>query len=137
MTGRDCSCWCRGIVSGADYCHDRPGVAREAATRAASPAGGDVSEAISVIGLGKLGAPLAAALASKGFEVCGVDRKPQFVAALRSGRAPVAEPGLQDLLARAPVRASHEVHDAVIHSEVTFVVVPTPSTLRPTVWSKM
>jgi UDPglucose 6-dehydrogenase len=48
---------------------------------------------ISVVGLGKLGAPLVAVLASKGFEVVGVDRIPEQVSALRAGRAPVVEPG--------------------------------------------
>jgi UDPglucose 6-dehydrogenase len=52
---------------------------------------------ISVVGLGKLGAPLVAVLARKGFEVVGVDRVPSRVSALRAGRAPVMEPALQDL----------------------------------------
>jgi UDPglucose 6-dehydrogenase len=47
---------------------------------------------ISVVGLGKLGAPLVAVLASKGFHVTGVDRIPAQVAAIQAGRAPVAEP---------------------------------------------
>lgn len=83
----------------------------------------------SVIGLGKLGSPLAAVLASKGFEVVGVDSNPKFVAALQAGRAPVSEPGLQELLASAPipVRATADIDIAVVNSDVTFVVVPTPS----------
>jgi UDPglucose 6-dehydrogenase len=72
---------------------------------------------------------LAAVLASKGFEVIGVDSNPKFVAELRAGRAPVKEPGLQELLARAdtPVRATADIAAAVAASDVTFVVVPTPS----------
>jgi UDPglucose 6-dehydrogenase len=83
----------------------------------------------SVIGLGKLGSPLAAVLASKGFEVVGMDSNPKFVAALQAGRAAVSEPGLQDLLAgaRIPVRATADIDVAVANSDVTFVVVPTPS----------
>jgi UDPglucose 6-dehydrogenase len=83
----------------------------------------------SVLGLGKLGAPLAAVLASKGFDVIGVDRIPGRVAALRAGRAPVAEPGLQDLLSRARGRidATTSVKNAIATSEATFIVVPTPS----------
>ncbi len=53
---------------------------------------------ISVIGLGKLGAPLAAVFASKGFDVIGVDLNPSFVDALNAGKAPVDEPRLQELI---------------------------------------
>ena len=84
---------------------------------------------VSVLGLGKLGAPLVAVLASKGFDVIGVDRIPSQVAALDAGRAPVAEPGLQDLLARArpQIKATTDIKSAVLDSDTTFVVVPTPS----------
>ena len=58
---------------------------------------------IAVVGLGKLGAPLAAVLASKGNEVLGIDVNPEAVRLLNEGRAPVEEPGLQAL-----VSASHE-----------------------------
>ena len=56
----------------------------------------DAHPAISVIGLGKLGAPLAAVLASKGFCVTGVDIDESRVRALDEGRAPVHEPSLQE-----------------------------------------
>lgn len=84
---------------------------------------------ISVVGLGKLGSPLVAVMAHKGFEVVGVDLNPDIVAALNSGRAPVAEPGLQDLLDRAGERvtATIDVADAILRTDVTFVIVPTPS----------
>jgi UDPglucose 6-dehydrogenase len=84
---------------------------------------------VSVLGLGKLGAPLVAVLASKGFDVIGVDRIPLQVAALNAGRAPVTEPGLQDLLARArsQIKATADIKSAVLDSDTTFVVVPTPS----------
>jgi UDPglucose 6-dehydrogenase len=84
---------------------------------------------ISVVGLGKLGAPLVAVLASRGFEVVGVDRIPAQVSALRAGRATVTEPGLQDLLARSlgRVDATMDIQSAIATSEVTFVVVPTPT----------
>jgi UDPglucose 6-dehydrogenase len=84
---------------------------------------------VSVVGLGKLGAPLVAVLASKGFDVIGVDRIPAQVAELDAGRAPVEEPGLQDLLTRArqKIKATTDIKSAVNCSEATFVVVPTPS----------
>src|SRR5581483_1221292 len=83
----------------------------------------------SVGGLGKLGAPLAACLAHKGFTVVGVDLDESKVAALAAGRAPVYEPGLAALIAknRERLSATRDIQDAVQNSQATFVVVPTPS----------
>jgi UDPglucose 6-dehydrogenase len=84
---------------------------------------------ISVIGLGKLGAPLAAVFASKGFDVIGVDVNGASVEAINAGRAPVDEPRLQELIDknRHSLRATLDVGEAVSESDVTFVIVPTPS----------
>jgi UDPglucose 6-dehydrogenase len=84
---------------------------------------------LSVVGLGKLGAPMLAVFAHKGFEVIGVDLNPAFVSAVNAGRAPVPEPGLQDLIdtSRKRLRATTNVREAVLNSDVTFIIVPTPS----------
>ncbi|HVQ15623.1 MAG TPA: nucleotide sugar dehydrogenase [Vicinamibacterales bacterium] len=84
---------------------------------------------ISVIGLGKLGAPLAAVLASKGFDVIGVDLNQSYVDALNQGQAPVEEPRLQELIDahRARLKATASVDEAITTTDVTFVIVPTPS----------
>ena len=84
---------------------------------------------LSVVGLGKLGAPMLAVFAHKGFEVIGVDVNPVLVAAINAGRAPVAEPALQELIEgnRHRFRATTDVNDAVLNSDVTFIIVPTPS----------
>lgn len=84
---------------------------------------------ISVVGLGKLGAPLAAVLAHKGHTVVGVDVNPAAVGALNEGRAPVFEPGLEGLLEknRARLSATTDAAAAVAKTELTFVIVPTPS----------
>jgi UDPglucose 6-dehydrogenase len=84
---------------------------------------------ISVVGLGKLGAPLAAVFASKGFHVIGHDVNPSSVAAINAGRAPVDEPGLQGLIDASAGRltATDDGAAAVTDSDVTFVIVPTPS----------
>src|SRR5215217_897478 len=83
----------------------------------------------SVIGLGKLGAPLAAVLASKGFPVVGTDLNPAFVDAINAGKAPVDEPRLQELIDenRDRLRATSDAAGAVAETDVTFVIVPTPS----------
>jgi UDPglucose 6-dehydrogenase len=53
---------------------------------------------LAVIGLGKFGSALAAAFASRGHRVIGVDLNVEYVRLLRSGKAPVREPGLQELI---------------------------------------
>jgi UDP-glucose 6-dehydrogenase len=84
---------------------------------------------ISVIGLGKLGSPLAAVLASKGHTVLGVDADADKVRHLAAGRAPVEEPGLAERIAGSAARlsATTDVSQAVLDTETTFVIVPTPS----------
>jgi UDPglucose 6-dehydrogenase len=84
---------------------------------------------ISVIGLGKLGAPLAAVLAYKHHTVIGVDIDPRPVRLLNQGEAPVFEPGLDDLIRRSSdhLSATTDYREAVTRTEVTFIIVPTPS----------
>ncbi|MDT7896456.1 MAG: hypothetical protein YPKNTGVA_000263 [Candidatus Fervidibacter sp.] len=84
---------------------------------------------LSIVGLGKLGAPMAACLAAKGFPVIGVDVDARKVDALNRAQAPVFEPGLPELLqvAKTRLKATQDIPTAVLNSEVTFVVVPTPS----------
>src|SRR5512138_3065449 len=91
-----------------------------------------VSEAgmqISVVGLGKLGAPLAAVLADRGHHVIGVDSSADAVNAVNDGRAPVQEPSLDALIAagRSRLTATTDGAAAAAASEVTFIIVPTPS----------
>lgn len=83
----------------------------------------------SVVGLGKLGASMAAAIASRGHRVVGVDVDARVVEAVAAGVAPVEEPGLAGLLAanRDRVSATADAAAAVRETDVTFVVVPTPS----------
>jgi UDPglucose 6-dehydrogenase len=88
-----------------------------------------VSGAYSIVGLGKLGASMAAAIASRGFSVVGVDINRQAVDAMNAGRAPVQETGLEALIAanRERLRATTNHRDAILNSDLTFVIVPTPS----------
>lgn len=72
---------------------------------------------------------MAAVFASKGFPVVGTDLNSTLVDALNAGKAPVDEPGLQDLItaSRERLRATPDCAEAVAASDVTFVIVPTPS----------
>jgi UDPglucose 6-dehydrogenase len=82
-----------------------------------------------VIGLGKLGAPMLAVFAKKGFGVIGMDLDPNVVKAINEGLAPVREPQLQELISanRERLRATLDMREAVLNSDVTFIIVPTPS----------
>jgi len=82
-----------------------------------------------VVGLGKLGAPLAACLASKGYSVVGVDVDPAKVRAVNEGRAPVSETGLGEMVAanRGRLRATEDLSAAAAEGEIIFIVVATPS----------
>ena len=84
---------------------------------------------LSIIGLGKLGAPMAAVMAEKGHTVIGVDVSPGFVNAINQGRAPVNEPGLEELIRknRGRLAATTDCAGAVEATDVTFIIVPTPS----------
>jgi len=84
---------------------------------------------LSVIGLGKLGAPMAACFAARGFAVHAVDLNPRKVDAISRGVPPVHEPGLGELLAESVGRifATKDIEAAVCASDATFVVVATPS----------
>jgi UDPglucose 6-dehydrogenase len=84
---------------------------------------------VSVIGLGKLGAPMVAAIAARGFRVTGVDLNPQKVDCIKRGTPPVKEPGLAELIAEAGsnLEATTNTAEAVHRSSATFVVVATPS----------
>jgi UDPglucose 6-dehydrogenase len=83
----------------------------------------------SIIGLGKLGASMAAALASRGHEIVGVDVMQRSVELVNSGHAPVVETDLEPLMQanHARIRATMSYDDAVSSTDITFVIVPTPS----------
>jgi UDPglucose 6-dehydrogenase len=83
----------------------------------------------SIAGLGKLGASMAAAIAGRGFDVIGVDVSASVIEAVNAGRPPVSETGLADAIEtnRALLSATLYHREAIERSDVTFVVVPTPS----------
>ncbi|MDI1334759.1 MAG: nucleotide sugar dehydrogenase [Lacunisphaera sp.] len=87
---------------------------------------------VSVIGLGKLGGSMAAGLASCGLNVIGVDVNRHAVEAVNAGRAPVHETGLGEMIAanQARIRATLSTEEAVLGSDLSFVIVPTPSDER-------
>ena len=87
---------------------------------------------LSVIGLGKLGASMAAAFAHRGFEVIGVDINQRAIEAVNAGHAPVQETNLEELIAanKERIRATSSHEEAILNSDISFVIVPTPSDER-------
>lgn len=84
---------------------------------------------ISIIGLGKLGAPMAAVMAHKGNTVVGVDINPLYVKAIQEGRPPVNEPQLAEMIQanRERLTATESYEAAILATDLTFIIVPTPS----------
>ncbi len=84
---------------------------------------------VSVLGLGKLGLTTAACYASKGLDIIGVDVIKHNVEAINRGECPIRENGLADLVAQCHtrLRATTDAGEAIRGSDVTFIIVPTPS----------
>lgn len=84
---------------------------------------------ISVIGLGKLGLCTAACFAAAGHRVMGYDMHDQLRSELRKGICPLEETGLHALLERAGsnLQIVDSCQVAVANSEITLIIVPTPS----------
>jgi len=87
--------------------------------------------AVSVFGLGYVGSVTAACLASKGFNVIGVDVNSIKVDMLGSGRSPIIETGIDELIVEGHktrrLRATTDSAAAVADSDISFVCVGTPS----------
>jgi UDP-N-acetyl-D-mannosaminuronic acid dehydrogenase len=82
---------------------------------------------VSVIGLGRVGLPLALSFADRGLRVLGVDNDPERLGAIRDGRMPFAETGMQELLDRVgPLDVSERAADAARAQHIV-ITLGTPS----------
>jgi len=86
---------------------------------------------VSIFGLGYVGTVSAACFASKGHKIIGVDVSRAKVEMMDSGRSPIVEEQVGELIAAASkacrLRATTDATDAVLNSDVSFVCVGTPS----------
>lgn len=81
---------------------------------------------VCVVGLGYIGLPTAAVLASKGYQVIGVDTNLVIIEAVNSGKAHIAEIDL-DMLVRASVASGALVaRQKPEAADIFIVAVPTP-----------
>jgi UDP-N-acetyl-D-mannosaminuronic acid dehydrogenase len=78
-----------------------------------------------VIGLGRVGLPLALSLRDVGKRVCGVDINAGAVEQIARGKMPFREPGFDALLAQAPLDVS-TTPEMVAESQVVILAVATP-----------
>jgi UDP-N-acetyl-D-mannosaminuronic acid dehydrogenase len=85
-----------------------------------------IKKNICVLGLGYIGLPTAALLASEGFLVNGVDTNEEIISKINEGKAHIYEPGLNELV-RLTVK-SNMFKAALIpsSSDIFIIAVPTP-----------
>ena len=86
---------------------------------------------VTLFGLGYVGSVTATCLAARGHDVVGVDTDPGKVAVLASGKSPVVEPGLDELVTEVidngRLRATTEIAEGLADSDLSLVCVGTPS----------
>src|SRR4029077_14735547 len=85
-------------------------------------------KSVSVCGLGKLGACMAATFAVRGYSVVGVDIDPDKIRKVNAGEAPVYEPLLAETVkeGRERLRATNDPAEAV-STDASFFIPPSPS----------
>lgn len=86
---------------------------------------------IAVYGLGYVGSVTSACLSHLGHEVMGVDINPLKVELIRSGKSPIVEGGLGEMVAAAVregrLRATLDYREAMQFAEVSILCIATPS----------
>jgi UDPglucose 6-dehydrogenase len=84
---------------------------------------------VAIVGMGYVGLVTGVCLAEKGHDVTCLDLDEEKVAAVRAGRAPIFEAGLDELLERnlgERFRAETSLADAVRTADLTMIAVGTP-----------
>src|SRR3954467_15353756 len=86
---------------------------------------------VSIFGLGYVGCVSAACFAKDGHQVVGVDVSSTKVEIINSGKSPIVEAGIGELIAEMTsagrLKATTDAEEAVLHSDISLVCVGTPS----------
>lgn len=86
---------------------------------------------ISIFGMGYVGVVSGACLAKSGHEVVGVDVSQSKVELIKSGRSPIVENGIDELIAELSasgrLTATTDAADAIAKTDLSFISVGTPS----------
>jgi UDP-N-acetyl-D-mannosaminuronic acid dehydrogenase len=88
------------------------------------------SAEVAVVGLGRVGLPLALSFADRGLHVIGVDNDPRRLDAVREGRMPFEETGAQELLDRVRAEGRLSLTTSVAgaaHARQIVITLGTPS----------
>ena len=88
------------------------------------------SRSVAVIGLGRVGLPLALSFADRGLRVLGVDHDQSVLASIRAGRMPFSEPGTQEQLDRALAGGRFELAERAVdaaRADDIVITIGTPS----------
>ena len=84
------------------------------------------TEKLCVVGLGYIGLPTASVLATRGFDVLGVDISPEIVATINSGNIHIVEPGLHGLVQAAVQSKCLRASTTPEPADIFMIAVPTP-----------
>jgi UDP-N-acetyl-D-mannosaminuronic acid dehydrogenase len=85
-----------------------------------------VNPHVCVLGLGYIGLPLAAMLATRGIRVSGVDVQPHVVETLNKGEIHIEEIGLEEILYTAVAKGRFRAYLKPVDADVYVIAVPTP-----------
>jgi UDP-N-acetyl-D-mannosaminuronic acid dehydrogenase len=88
----------------------------------------DMSADVAVIGLGRIGLPLAISFADRGLRVLGIDKDPDRLKSVRDARMPFTEPGAQEALDRVHAAGTLTISDRVDHAALAENIVITLGT---------
>src|SRR5580692_6066838 len=95
-----------------------------------APQRGGCGMRLAVIGCGYVGLVTGGCLAEAGHEIIATDNDVARIATLNSGKLPIYEPGLDDVIARARaggrLRFTSDCAEAVRASDAIFICVGTP-----------
>ena len=84
------------------------------------------TRSVCIVGLGYVGLPTAALLATNGVEVIGVDSEPLRVRAVNDGNTPIAEPDLESVVRNAVASGCLRAQTKIAPADVYIIAVPTP-----------
>ena len=86
---------------------------------------------VSIFGLGYVGAVSLACLARDGHKVVGVDIDPAKLALIKSGKSPIIEAGMPELMAEViasgTVVVTTDIQFGINETDISFICVGTPS----------
>ncbi|TYO60730.1 UDP-N-acetyl-D-mannosamine dehydrogenase, partial [Bradyrhizobium hipponense] len=81
---------------------------------------------VAVLGLGYIGLPTAALIASRGLQVVGVDTKEYVVRTVASGAIHISEPDLDGLVSKVVSSGALTTSNKPQAADVFIIAVPTP-----------